>query len=83
MPRRVGITLTREQAEHLGPYEHFYNDFVFGEEVSTHYVVLGYRIVLDIVVDDLPKKQHGQYQWFTKEQMREDASVHEHSKWYI
>ncbi|WP_338062251.1 hypothetical protein [Vibrio variabilis] len=67
----------------MGPYEHFYNDFVFGEEVSTHYVVLGYRIVLDIVVDDLPKKQHGQYQWFTKEQMREDASVHEHSKWYI
>ena len=79
----LGIELTRNQAEHLGPFEHFYDDFVFGEEVSTHYVVLGYKIVVDIDMTALPQKQHGQYQWFEKQVMLQDETVHIHSKWYI
>ncbi|MDO6617625.1 GDP-mannose mannosyl hydrolase [Shewanella sp. 6_MG-2023] len=79
----LGIKHARQKAEHLGPFEHFYDDFVFGEEVSTHYVVLGYKIVVDLDIDALPQKQHGQYQWFDKEAMRQDEKVHIHSKWYI
>tara|TARA_Y100001956_G_C4128924_1_gene192244 strand:+ start:685 stop:1131 length:447 start_codon:yes stop_codon:yes gene_type:complete len=79
----LGIELTRNQAEHLGPFEHFYDDFVFGEEVSTHYVVLGYKVVVDIDISSLPQKQHGQYRWFEKDSMLQDDTVHVHSKWYL
>ena len=44
----IGEVFKRENAIFLGPYEHFYDDYVFGEDVSTHYVVLGYKLICDI-----------------------------------
>ena len=79
----LGREFTRGQAEFLGPYEHFYEDFVFGEGVSTHYVVLGYKIICDIDINTLPNAQHGKYKWFTKQEMLSSDTVHKHSKWYI
>lgn len=79
----LGIEVNRESARFLGPYEHFYNDFVFGDEVSTHYVVLGYEIELDIDISDLPQDQHNQYRWFTKAEMLSQKEVHKHSRWYV
>lgn len=79
----LGIHCQRDQATLLGPYEHFYDDYVFGDEISTHYVVLGYHLKLDINLENLPNQQHNLYKWFTPEQMRQQVSVHMHSKWYI
>lgn len=79
----LGLDLLRADAEFLGPYEHFYEDCVFGEEVSTHYVVLGYKITVDISISDLPNEQHDDYRWFSKEQFLKDSRVHKHSKWYV
>jgi len=79
----LGIEFTRDQAEFLGPYEHFYEDFVFGEGISTHYVVLGYKIICDIDINTLPNAQHEKYKWFTKQEMLSSDTVHKHSKWYI
>lgn len=31
----------------LGPYEHFCEDNISSDKFSTHYVALGYRIVID------------------------------------
>lgn len=79
----LGVDYQRQQATLLGPYEHFYDDYVFGDEISTHYVVLGYHLKLDIDLENLPNQQHNQYKWFTPEQIRQQDSVHMHSKWYI
>jgi colanic acid biosynthesis protein WcaH len=79
----LGTEFSRCQAGFLGPYEHFYEDFVFGEGVSTHYVVLGYKLICDIDILSLPNAQHGKYKWFTKQEMLNDETVHKHSKWYI
>ncbi|NKF50090.1 GDP-mannose mannosyl hydrolase [Shewanella sp. WXL01] len=79
----LGVEATRQQAHCLGPYEHFYDDYVFGTEVSTHYVVIGYKIIVDIDIESLPEKQHNQYRWFTKNEMKSSSDVHLHSKWYI
>ena len=79
----LGTEFSRGQAEFLGPYEHFYEDFVFGEGVSTHYVVLGYKLICDIDIQSLPNSQHGKYKWFTKQEMLSNDTVHKHSKWYI
>lgn len=79
----LGIQHTRAMAQWLGPFEHFYSDSVFNDVISTHYVVLGYKIVQDISLDQLPNSQHNQYQWFDKAALLENPLVHTHSKWYI
>jgi colanic acid biosynthesis protein WcaH len=79
----LGIKLERQSARFLGPYEHFYDDYVFGQDVSTHYVVLAYEITIDIALVNLPAEQHSQYQWFEKSELMERGDVHQHSKWYF
>jgi colanic acid biosynthesis protein WcaH len=44
----LGVALMPQQAVFLGAFEHFYSDCVFGEDVTTHYVVLGYAFTIDI-----------------------------------
>lgn len=79
----LGLSFSRKQAHFLGAYEHFYDDCVFGEHISTHYVVLGYEIIVDISIEGLPNEQHNQYQWFTLEELLLHDNVHKHSKWYL
>ncbi len=79
----LGASLTRQQANFLGPFEHFYDDCVFGEDVTTHYVVLGYALTIDVDLANLPQEQHNQYAWFTADDMLRRKDVHTHSKWYM
>lgn len=79
----LGLTYTIAQATFLGPYEHFYDDSVFGEHVSTHYVVLGYEITVDEFELSLPTAQHSRYQWFDVNSLLKQNNVHQHSKWYF
>lgn len=79
----LGRAIARNQAEFLGVYEHLYDDSVFDDAISTHYVVLGYKLTLDIELTELPTEQHARYQWFTIEDMLSRDDVHKHSKWYV
>jgi colanic acid biosynthesis protein WcaH len=73
-------SLTRQQAVFLGPFEHFYDDYVFGVDITTHYVVLGYALTIDIDLASLPQDQHCQYACFTASDMLRREDVHTHSK---
>jgi colanic acid biosynthesis protein WcaH len=79
----LGIQCSIENAKFLGPYEHFYTDYVFGSEHSTHYVVLAYSLRLELALSDLPEQQHSQYRWFSANEMRERNDVHVHSSVYL
>jgi colanic acid biosynthesis protein WcaH len=79
----LGIATHRSEGEFLGPYEHFYQDYVFGTEHSTHYVVLAYELVIDVALCDLPNRQHSQYKWFSRDELLLSDVVHIHSKWYV
>ncbi|WP_237067320.1 GDP-mannose mannosyl hydrolase [Microbulbifer guangxiensis] len=79
----LGVRVPLAEAEFLGPYEHFYSDNFSAKEFSTHYVVLGYQLELDIPLEELPKQQHGRYRWWSRDQMLADPAVHVHSKWYL
>jgi colanic acid biosynthesis protein WcaH len=91
----LGIEISISNAKYLGLYEHFYDDSVFGDDlsggsVSTHYVVNGFEINLsDLSVLDennfmsLPKDQHDEYCWLTESQLLNKENVHIHSKWYF
>lgn len=80
----LGQEFTIDQAELLGPFDHFYNDNVFGDEFSTHYVAIAYVLTLDENLKSLPMNvQHGAYQWFALDDLMASKKVHKHTKWYF
>lgn len=80
----LGEAFSIADAELLGPYDHFYDDYVFGEEVNTHYVAIAYVLKLTQPLSKLPMDiQHGDYRWFSKAELLNSESVHKHSRWYF
>ena len=80
----LGHQFSIDEAELLGPYDHFYDDNVFGDGFSTHYVAIAYILRLSKPLNDLPHDiQHGKYQWFGIDSLLENKKVHKHTKWYF
>ena len=77
----IGLDMQREDAEFYGLYEHFYNNNVFDDAFSTHYVVLAHKI---IVKSELKlNNQHEEYKWFFKEELLSSENVHKYTKDYF
>ena len=81
----LGTEYLIENASLLGPYDHFYTDSVFNENISTHYVAIAYILnVNSNELNNLPiAQQHSNYSWLTKETLLESNEVHTHTKWYL
>jgi colanic acid biosynthesis protein WcaH len=79
----LGTEFELSQAELIGPFEHFYEDNVTGTDFTTHYVVLGYRLLIDPKELNLPKEQHDQYVWMAIDALLIDPLVHKHTRWYF
>lgn len=83
----LGQAFKRSQARLIGIYEHFYEDSVFGTgdtTPSTHYVVLGYQLVLFTNQHlELPHTQHDQYRWWSPLDMQGSTAVHKHTQAYL
>ena len=62
----LGLDLVRSQATFLSPFEQVYDDYVFGDKLSTHYVVLGYQIEINLALHNLPKEKRVDFKWFSK-----------------
>ena len=77
-------SLERSDSQLVGVYEHFYEDNFSGAEgISTHYVVIGYRIRSAMRLPHLPVEQHSDYRWAYAEDIVADPSVHENSRAYF
>ena len=80
----LGTEFSIEQATLQGPYTHLYDDNVFGNEFSTHYVAISYRLIVDESELNLPlDEQHNNYQWFEQSDLLNSTQVHLHTKWYF
>ena len=79
----LGSTLPISDAGFLGVYEHFYADSFSGEDFSTHYVVLGYRMHCDLDFAALPDGQHRSYRWFSAVELLASGEVHDNTKAYF
>ncbi|MEG3766085.1 GDP-mannose mannosyl hydrolase [Alteromonas sp. 14N.309.X.WAT.G.H12] len=79
----LGRQIPRSKGQFLGVFEHLYDDCVFDEGIATHYVVLGYKLILDIGLQALPQEQHNEYRWFSVAEMLASDTVHKHTKWYV
>jgi len=77
----LGINLKKDDARFYGVYEHFYDDNVFNNDFSTHYIVLAH----EIQINDITKtnNQHSQYKWFDKDKLLNDNNVHKYTKDYF
>ncbi|MGM8885713.1 GDP-mannose mannosyl hydrolase [Psychrobacter sp. 1U2] len=72
-----------DDASFLGVYEHLYEDSVFGSKVSTHYIVLGYQLTIDLDFVMLPADQHHKYDWFEINDLLDNNNVHKNTKAYF
>ena len=76
--------VTRADAKFLGVFEHFYDDCVFGDDVSTHYTVLGYEIQLvEITVLKGSINQHSCYKWWCTPDFFNSKDIHDFTKNYF
>ena len=74
--------VTRADAKFLGVFEHFYNENVFDDDVSTHYVVLAYHFLLG-QKKQFPKMQHQKYQLICESKLLNNEDVHQFTKDYF
>lgn len=80
----LGLELSRDAAQFLGLYEHFYADSVFGDGFSTHYVVSGYLVSgLDDNDLNLPGDQHSGFRWWDPADIIRSPHVHQYTKDYL
>ena len=79
----LGIQLKIDQARYLGLYDHFYPDSIWGDEVTTHYVVNAFELAMSLEHGSLPLDQHVEYCWLEVEALLSAPDVHDHTKWYF
>lgn len=91
--KRAFIRLTKEELHldisiedsiFLGVYEHFYSDNIMGCDFSTHYVVHGYQINIDVEKNNIfPDSQHSYFKWYNLEELLASKDVHQYTKNYF
>jgi len=74
--------ITRADAKFLGVFEHFYDNCVFGNYISTHYIVLGYQILLRNI-EDLISDQHDEFKFFKIKEILKSDYVNIYTKEYF
>lgn len=76
--------ITRADAKFLGVFEHFYEDCVFGGNISTHYIVMGYEIA-DLNFENITENidQHENYKFLDINKLKLMKEVHPYSKNYF
>ena len=78
----IGKTFEIKDATFKGVYQHFYDDNVFNDKFSTHYIVLGFELIIkeDLSLDTV---QHEKYKWFTQNELLESEEVYKYVKDYF
>lgn len=78
----LGCNADFERARLLGAFTHIYpSNYLREEDISTHYVALGYRVDMEIALDRLPVDQHSRYRWIGPNDDLND--VHENASAYF
>ena len=76
--------VTRTDAKFLGVFEHFYDDCMFGDDVSTHYVVIAYQLVIKIkTCINLYFTQHEKYMWLNDPEILKNNQIIKYVKKYF
>ena len=71
-----------EQFRLMGIWDHFYNNSVFGDNTSTHYVNLPHYIILEDMPNLKVDDQHKEIAWFNLEEVARNSAFHEYMRSY-
>lgn len=71
-----------KKAELMGAWNHFYENSVFGDEVSTHYVNLPHCIYYDQRPEILLDEQHEVFDWFDLNIVAKNNNFHKYMQIY-
>jgi colanic acid biosynthesis protein WcaH len=77
----LGQKFDYSSVKQLGLYDHFYDDSVFGNDISTHYINAPCLIKLrGGLTLNLPTEQHQEYRWVNIGDFINDVTIHRFSK---
>ena len=80
----TGYRINEQDEQYLlGVYEHFYDDSFWDEKISTHYIVLAYRIKLRTRFLEKLDKQHDLLEWLSIDELLSRSDVHKNAKAYF
>lgn len=79
----LGLRLPLDRGEFYGVWQHFYDDNFSGDDFSTHYIVLGFRLRVSENDLQLPNVQHDAYRWMASTQILASDHVHDNSRAYF
>jgi len=63
-------------------FEHFYENSFVDDNISTHYVVLAYKIKIEEELN-LPEDEHSEYSYFSKDEIMTNNYIHKYVKDYF
>lgn len=75
--------ITRADAKFLGVFEHFYDDCVFNNEISTHYIVLAYELNIRQELMRLKYVQHQDYIYKNTKEITSFEKINHYTKLYL
>jgi colanic acid biosynthesis protein WcaH len=78
----IGKAYNISNASFKGVYQHFYDDNVFNDNFSTHYIVLGFELVIKEELS-LGTIQHEKYKWFDEDELLASTEVYTYVKDYF
>jgi colanic acid biosynthesis protein WcaH len=78
----IGKAYDISNASFKGVYQHFYDDNVFNDNFSTHYIVLGFELVIKEELS-LGTVQHEKYRWFDENELLISDKVYTYVKDYF
>ena len=77
----LGISYDITKTNFIGIFQHMYDDSSYSKSIGVHYISIGMEVNgSNIKIDELPKSQHIEYQWFKLEELNKSKSVHSKTK---
>lgn len=80
----LNATINLEDTQLLGAYDHIYDDNFAGvDSINTHYVALGFKVIIKDGFTLTADTQHSDMQWWSQEQLLQSEEVHQNTKAYF
>lgn len=81
--KEINVEVSIDYSDFLGVFEHFYTNSFVSNNISTHYVVLAYKVTLNIFKSVFPLIEHKEYNFFSLEEIKANHLVHAYTKHYF
>ncbi len=76
----IGVEISIDKSRLIGAFEHIYEDSIVSEIIPTHYISLGFEVLIeDESIADI-SEQHSDFLWASEQEIFSNPEVHENVK---